>query len=119
MAECTRQVLRMCGIDPGRLSLEWASAAEGPQFVRIITDFCNKIKEMGPVGLAEQERGPEDVRKNLEAALKAAGNTKVRTAFGTLARSMYKAGDYSRQSIVEGVEKKVVPAFLKVLEKSV
>ena len=118
MAEGTRQVLKMCGVNPERFSLEWASAAEGPRFVQIITDFCNKVKEMGPLGSGEGEPGIDEVQKKLAAAVKAAQNTKVRTAFGTLARSLHKSGDYSDTSIMEGVEKKLVPAFAKVLEKS-
>ena len=118
MAESTRQVLKMCGIDPERFALEWASAAEGPRFVQIITEFVNKIKGLGPLGDGEGEAGRDEVERRLAAAIKAATNTKVRTAFGTLARSLHKSGSYDRDSIVEGVEKKVVPAVEKVMEKS-
>ena len=117
MAETTRQVLKMCGVLPERFSLEWASAAEGPRFVQIITDFCNRIKALGPTGKAEGEPGWDEIQAKLDAAIKAAQNTKVRTAFGTLARSLHKGGDYSQDAISQGVEKKVVPAFSKLVQK--
>jgi len=36
------------GIDPGRVRLEWISSAEGQRFARVITDFTDEIKELGP-----------------------------------------------------------------------
>ncbi len=36
------------GIDPERVCLEWVSGAEGPKFARTVTDFTEKIRELGP-----------------------------------------------------------------------
>lgn len=118
MAESVRQVLKMCGVNPERFDLEWASAAEGPRFVQLITDYCMKIKELGPLGEGEGEPGHDEIMKKLEVAVKAANNTKVRTAFGTLAKNLNKAGQCDEAAIQEGVLKKVVPAFEKQLSHS-
>jgi len=32
----------------GRLHLEWISSAEAQKFVRVITDFTEKIRRLGP-----------------------------------------------------------------------
>ena len=115
MAETTRQVLRMAGVNPSRFSLEWASAAEGPQFVQLITGCVKEIRELGPLGEGTDEAGAAEVARRLDAAVKAASATKIRTAYGTLARSLHKSGDYSPEAIAEGVGKKLVPAFEKQL----
>ena len=115
MAETARTVLRMCGVLPERFAIEWASAAEGPRFVEIVTSFIKKIKELGPLGTADGEPGPDELRRRLEAAVKAASNLKVRTAFGTLARSIKKSGDYSEEAVREGVMAKLAPQFEKHL----
>ena len=37
------------GINPDRFSLEWISASEGKEFSEVMTNFVNKIKEIGPL----------------------------------------------------------------------
>jgi hypothetical protein len=113
MAETCHQVLKDAGVNPDRMTLEWASAAEGPRFVQIITDYVSRIKAMGPLGSAEGESGADVIRRRLEGAVKASEATKVRTSFGNLAKGMLKAGDYSPGVITEGVASKVLPAFRK------
>jgi len=41
------KVLAEVGINPDRFSIEWASAAEAPRFVKLITEFTIKMKELG------------------------------------------------------------------------
>ena len=40
--------LKTMGIDPNRVWLRWISASEGGKFAETITEFTNKLKEMGP-----------------------------------------------------------------------
>ena len=47
--ELTAQVLEEVGLQPERLHLDWVSAAEGQRFGEVITDFTNKIRELGPI----------------------------------------------------------------------
>jgi F420-non-reducing hydrogenase iron-sulfur subunit len=44
----TRRLLAQFGMDQERLKLEWVSAAEGARFAQVVTDFTNRIKELGP-----------------------------------------------------------------------
>ncbi len=115
MAESVREVLKMCGIADERFSLEWASAAEGPRFVQLITDYCMKIKSMGSLGSAEGEEPLDVIKERLDKAIKAASNTKVRTSFGMVAKGLNKANSYDAPAIKEAVAKKVVPAFEKAI----
>jgi len=43
-----RELLSFTGIEPGRLRLEWVSAAEGPKFAQAISEFTAQIKALGP-----------------------------------------------------------------------
>jgi F420-non-reducing hydrogenase iron-sulfur subunit len=42
------KLLAHVGIDPRRLVLDWVSASEGDRFQKVVTDFVNQIKELGP-----------------------------------------------------------------------
>jgi hypothetical protein len=113
IAETCRQALKDSGVNPDRMVLEWASAAEAPRFVELITRYISDIKSMGPLGTAEGENGQDVIRMHLRAGVKAASARKVRTALGKLAKDMHKSDDYSPQVISAGVAKKVLPAFRK------
>jgi F420-non-reducing hydrogenase iron-sulfur subunit len=38
----------MLGLEEGRLRLEWISAAEGARFARIIDEFIEQLRALGP-----------------------------------------------------------------------
>jgi len=59
IAETCRQALEDAGVNPDRMALEWASAAEAPRFVELITRYVSDIKSMGPLGSAEGENEEE------------------------------------------------------------
>ena len=44
-----KKVLCDFGIDPARLRLEWVSAAEGKKFVRVMNEFIDEMKTLGPL----------------------------------------------------------------------
>ncbi|MDD5092930.1 MAG: hydrogenase iron-sulfur subunit [Dehalococcoidia bacterium] len=58
----TKKLLDQMGIDPKRLRLEWISAAEGPRFAQLVTEFTREIKELGPSTLkpSAKESKPEE-----------------------------------------------------------
>jgi len=45
------------GLD-GRVHLEWISSAEAQKFVRVITDFTEKIRMLGPNPLSGYAAAP-------------------------------------------------------------
>ena len=47
-----QELLAFMGLE-GRLHLAWISSAEAQKFVRVITDFTEKIRKLGPNPLAE------------------------------------------------------------------
>ncbi|MHA1268584.1 MAG: hydrogenase iron-sulfur subunit [Candidatus Helarchaeota archaeon] len=44
----TKKIIKLLGIDPKRVRLEWVSAAEGMKFAMVVKDFTDQIKELGP-----------------------------------------------------------------------
>lgn len=105
-AEFARKILTKIGINSDRLALEWASAAEAPRFVQLITGFTSKIKSLGPLGETEGVT-VDELRIKLLAARGALEEAKLRTGFGNLTKGFRKEGDYSEQAIKDKIEEKL------------
>ena len=52
-----RRVLEGMGIEPERLKLTWASAAEGAKFASETTLFVEEIRKLGPLNWGKDEGG--------------------------------------------------------------
>ena len=48
MFSMTRDLVRLLGIDPERLRLEWISSAEGTRFAEVAREFTEQIRSKGP-----------------------------------------------------------------------
>jgi len=48
-------VLEDLGINPERFAIEWVSGAEAPKFQKVVTEFTEKIRNLGP-NPARQEK---------------------------------------------------------------
>lgn len=112
MAETVRRILDTVGINRERFTIDWASAAEGPRFVKLLTEFTEKIKTMGPLGEAEGLDW-ETLKFRLEAARNLCKNMQFRAQYGNLAKEIKKLGDYSPENISQAIEKKLVPQIRK------
>jgi coenzyme F420-reducing hydrogenase delta subunit len=97
-AALVHEALERIGISKDRFLIDWASAAEGPNFVKIITRFTERVAELGPLGQAEGiER--EKLRQRLTEAAEVAKNRKIRTNLISASKEMVKNGDFSRPAI--------------------
>ena len=96
------------GVNPDRFALDWASAAEAPRFVELITVFTRKIEEMGPLGQVEG-KDREELLLKLAAAKQAAGIMKVRAGLGNLAKDFRKEGDYGLGVVKRKIDEKLGP----------
>lgn len=99
-------ILEDVGVNPDRFALDWASAAEAPRFVDLITAFTRKIEEMGPMGQVEG-KDREELLLKLVAAKQAAGIMKVRAGLGNLAKDFRKEGDYGLDVVKEKMDEKL------------
>jgi len=51
-----RDVLAQVGIDPVRLRLEWVSASEGGKFAKVVKEFIEEVRKLGPSPLRKELR---------------------------------------------------------------
>ena len=105
------------GIDSSRFVLKWASAAEGPRFVKLITDFTSEIKSIGPLGKPEGI-GKDELQIKLLAARNALEKAKLRTGLGNLTKGFRKQGDYSDQIIKDKVNEKLTKSIGTEIDKN-
>jgi F420-non-reducing hydrogenase iron-sulfur subunit len=47
-AEAIKLMLEDFGIEEDRFALEWISAAEGPRFAQVMTEFTEQVRRVGP-----------------------------------------------------------------------
>jgi len=48
-----RRILPEYGVEAERLRLEWVAASEGERFARIVDEFTEQIRDLGPLGIKE------------------------------------------------------------------
>jgi len=102
--------LAKIGIESDRFVLKWASAAEGPRFVKLITDFTDRIKSIGSLGKPEGI-SKDELQIKLLAARNALEKAKLRTGLGNLTKGFRKEGDYSEQTIKDKVNEKLTKSI--------
>jgi len=49
----TRKLAEQMGVDPRRIRLEWVSASEGTRFTRVVTEFTDQVRALGPLRLED------------------------------------------------------------------
>jgi coenzyme F420-reducing hydrogenase delta subunit len=48
-----KKLMEHVGVNPDRLRIEWISAAEGSRFAEVMSDFAEKLRDLGPLGAGE------------------------------------------------------------------
>jgi hypothetical protein len=85
--ELVNIILEHIGIEAGRFTYKWVSAAEGVRFVKVITEFDGSISELGPFG--EKERlDRHAVKYKMKAALRTVEGRTFRMVFARQAKQM-------------------------------
>jgi len=114
MNSLVAKILQDIGIKKERFNLSWASAAEAPRFVELITDFTKQIKELGPIGQAEG-LSREEIKERLEKGLAAVSDQKVRVSYGNAVKSIRKDAIWTKEHISEIITTKTAKSLEKVL----
>ena len=113
MNAMVHNVLKEIGIREERYNLQWASAAEAPRFVQLITEFTQKMKELGPLGKAEG-MSQEELKERLEKGLAVVSDQKVRVSFGNATKAVRKDGIWTHEHIGELITTKMAKTMDKV-----
>ena len=74
-----KKLLALTGLEPERLELEWVSASEGQRFAKLVTEFTEQIKKLGPSPVSGKN---PDILLNLHAAKNAAASFRLRVMVG-------------------------------------
>ena len=53
--EKTKNMVKLLGIEEGRLRLEWISAAEGARFASVINEFTDQVRALGPIPFSRSQ----------------------------------------------------------------
>jgi coenzyme F420-reducing hydrogenase delta subunit len=76
-----RKLLEKIGIDGGRFHLNWVSAAEGGRFAKLVGDFTEGVRKLGPLG-ASEEKSKTELGKDLAIAESVLSTERVRWLVG-------------------------------------
>jgi coenzyme F420-reducing hydrogenase delta subunit len=117
-AALVHETLARLGINSQRFLIEWASAAEGPNFVKIITKFTEQAATLGPLGTSEGI-DPTLLREKLAQAAATAKDHKVRMGLISASREMMKGADFSRPTIAGLVHDKCDKVLTELIGESV
>ncbi len=49
----SKKLLQLIGLSPDRLRLEWIGASEGSRFAEVMSDFADRLRDLGPLGREE------------------------------------------------------------------
>jgi len=68
----TRKLLKLLGLEPERLRLEWISTAEGAKFAQVVTSFTEELRNMepNPLEAGENPKAPLSRKEVVSKALK-------------------------------------------------
>ena len=116
-AHVIRKILTRVGIRLERFTLDWASAAEAPLFVDLITKFTKQVKELGPLGAVEGI-ATEELLHNISAAKSAVQSIKLRTRLGKLSQDLRLLNDYTPEVIEAKMAEKVNDAIMHEFENA-
>lgn len=72
------KLLEDAGVDPKRLRLEWVSASEGEKFSKVVTEFTETIRNLGP----NQVKKDAILRSKVAAADEASDTFRLRALVG-------------------------------------
>lgn len=89
--ELVRMLLRLGGLEPERLRVEWISAAQGDRFARIMREFSANTNELGPV--PEEQLDSLDMR----TALACADSARLRLLSGKLPELAKYGNEYGER----------------------
>jgi coenzyme F420-reducing hydrogenase delta subunit/predicted transcriptional regulator len=76
-----KKLIALTGLEPERLKLEWVSASEGQRFAKVVTEFTDQVKKLGPSPVTGKHPNKK-ILENLQAAKSAASDFRLRVLVG-------------------------------------
>lgn len=80
--EITRRLFEHIGVNKERLAFRQCSSGEASVFVRLVSEFDSKIRELGPLGRGGDRLKTPEILKKLEVAKAVLSGEKIRWVIG-------------------------------------
>ena len=77
-----KKLLSYTDMESDRLHLEWVSASEGIRFQKVVTDFTDKIKELGPNPIRKKDENAAKIISQLDSIIHATKQFRLRSLIG-------------------------------------
>jgi len=90
-----KKLLARTGIEPERLRLEWVSASEGERFAKLMKEFAEQVRTLGP-SPAGGEKPNVEVLERLFAAKNVLEDFRLRTLLGKYVEFTEKGNIYGK-----------------------
>lgn len=116
-AGAVRRILVHAGINPERYVLDWASAAEAPLYVKLITGFTDKIKDLGPLNQGEHSI-QKKIPYGLSVAKAAVQSVRLRTRLAKTVQDMRINDDYSFNAVESKIAEKLDAVITREMERT-
>jgi len=102
------KLLEDAGIDPKRLRLEWVSASEGEKFSKVVTEFTETIRSLGP----SQVKKDAVLKSKVAAADEASDTFRLRALVGK-ELNLEKTGNVYGNKLEQTELEKIIDAATK------
>ena len=89
-------------------------AAEAPRFVKLITEFTQQMKDLGPLGKAEG-LSADELKERLQKGLEVVSAQAVRVSYGNASKAVRKDGIWTDEHIGEIINTKMAKSLEKAL----
>lgn len=90
----TKRLVQKAGLEHGRLRLEWVSASDEQRFARLVVEFTEQVRELGPSPLSGDS--PDlNLLLNMRAAKAAAEDFRLRELVGKEEKLVTEGNVYS------------------------
>jgi len=87
------RLLEESGVEPERLRLEWVSASEGEKFSKIVTEFTEQVRKLGPSKVKKDEK----LNAKLAAADSASETFRLKALVGKELNLVNKGNAYNNK----------------------
>jgi len=98
--ELAQRLLKMTGLEPERMRLDWISASEGEKFAHVVQEFVTKLKELGPTPVKKDEK----LVTRLQAAIDASRYFRLKVLTGKEINLTTKGNVYAETLKIESLE---------------
>lgn len=109
-----KKLLEESGVEPERLRLEWVSASEGEKFSKVVTEFTEQVRKLGPSKVKKDEK----LKARVAAADAASEEFRLKALVGKELNLVNKGNVYNNKLDPAELERMIDSATEEEFERS-